>query len=73
MKENRLATEQYIKELIDNSFLDNDEKKYWNDILSEMTENQLLKLANILILDKKEQIIEFNEIILKEYGKDENI
>ena len=69
MKENYEATLNYIKELIKESeIIDNDEKKYWLDILTELTEEQLLKLANILILDKKEQIIEFSKIILMNYG-----
>lgn len=67
MKENRLATEQYITELIDNSFLEVDEKSYWKDILSVMKEEQLRRLINILVLYKKEEIKDFNEIILKEY------
>ena len=69
-KENYEVTISFMKELIkESNIIDNDEKKYWLDILEELTEEQLLKLANILILDKKEQIIEFNEIILNEYGK----
>ena len=68
-KENYEATLNYIKELIkESNIIDNDEKKYWSDILEELTEEQLLKLANILILDKKEQIIEFSKIILINYG-----
>jgi len=70
MKENYEATLNYIRELIkESNIIDNDEKKYWSDILEELTEEQLLKLANILILDKKEQIIEFSKIIFMNYGK----
>lgn len=70
MKENYEATLNYIRELIkESNIIDNDEKKYWSDILEELTEDQLLKLANILILDKKEQIIEFSKIIFMNYGK----
>ena len=70
MKENYEATLNYIKELIkESNIIDNDEKKYWSDILEELTEDQLLKLANILILEKKEQIIEFSKIIFMNYGK----
>ena len=69
MKENYEATLNYIRDLIrESEIIDNDEKKYWLDILEELTEEQLLKLANILILDKKEQIIEFSKIILMNYG-----
>ena len=69
-KENYEVTISFMKELIKESeIIDNDEKKYWNDILEVLTEEQLLKLANILILDKKEQIIEFSKIILINYGK----
>ena len=69
MKENYEATLNYIRELIkESNIIDNDEKKYWSDILEELTEEQLLKLANILILDKKEQIIEFSKIIFMNYG-----
>ena len=68
MKENYEATLNYIRELIQESkIIDSDEKQYWNDLLEVMTEEQLLKLANILILDKKEQIMEFNKIILTNY------
>jgi len=70
MKENYEATLNYIRELIkESNIIDNDEKKYWSDILEELTEEQLLKLSNILILDKKEQIIEFSKIIFMNYGK----
>ena len=69
MKENYEATLNYIRDLIrESEIIDNDEKKYWLDILEELTEEQLLKLANILILDKKEQIIEFSKIIFMNYG-----
>jgi hypothetical protein len=69
MKENYEATLNYIRELIkESNIIDNDEKWFWLDILEELTEDQFLKLANILILDKKEQIIEFSKIILSEYG-----
>ena len=69
MKENYEATLNYIRELIkESNIIDNDEKKYWSDILEELTEEQLLKLSNILILDKKEQIIEFSKIIFMNYG-----
>jgi len=68
MKENYEATLNYIRDLIkESNIIDNDEKKYWLDILEELTEEQLLKLANILILDKKEQIIEFSKIIMINY------
>ena len=68
MKENYEATLNYIRDLIrESEIIDNDEKKYWLDILEELTEEQLLKLANILILDKKEQIIEFSKIIMINY------
>ena len=69
-KENYEVTISFMKELIkESNIIDNDEKKYWLDILEELTEEQLLKLANILILDKKEQIIEFSKIIFMNYGK----
>ena len=68
-KENYEVTISFMKELIkESNIIDNDEKKYWLDILEELTEEQLLKLANILILDKKEQIIEFSKIIFMNYG-----
>ena len=70
MKENYEATLNYIRELIkESNIIDNDEKWFWLDILEVLTEEQLLKLANILILDKKEQIIEFSKIIFMNYGK----
>ena len=70
MKENYEVTISFMKELIkESNIIDNDEKKYWSDILEVLTEEQLLKLANILILDKKEQIIEFSKIIFMNYGK----
>lgn len=69
-KENYEVTISFMKELIkESNIIDNDEKKYWLDILEELTEDQFLKLANILILDKKEQIIEFSKIIFMNYGK----
>ena len=69
-KENYEETISFMKELIkESNIIDNDEKWFWLDILEELTETQLLKLANILILDKKEQIIEFSKIILMNYGK----
>ena len=68
-KENYEVTISFMKELIkESNIIDNDEKWFWLDILEELTETQLLKLANILILDKKEQIIEFSKIILMNYG-----
>ena len=68
-KENYEVTISFMKELIkESNIIDNDEKWFWLDILEELTETQLLKLANILILDKKEQIIEFSKIILINYG-----
>ena len=70
MKENYEVTISFMKELIkESNIIDNDEKWFWLDILEELTEEQLLKLANILILDKKEQIIEFSKIIFMNYGK----
>lgn len=52
MKNNRLATEKYVKELINNSQLDKDEKQYWIDILPTMLDEQIRKLINIIVLDK---------------------
>lgn len=52
MKNNRLATEKYVIELINNSQLDKDEKQYWIDILPTMLDEQIRKLINIIVLDK---------------------
>lgn len=70
MKENYKATISFMKDLIKGSnIIDNNEKKYWLDILGELTEEQIIKLANILILDKKWDIKDFNLEIMTNYGK----
>jgi hypothetical protein len=69
-KENYEATLNYIRELLTQSEIVNeDEKKYWSDLLEVMTQTQLLKLVNILVLDKKEEIQDFNKIMMLEYAK----
>lgn len=73
MKENRPATENYIKELLtDSELISLEEKSYWIDLLSVMTEEQLRKLINIIVLDKKEEVKELNLELMQNYG-DENI
>lgn len=70
MKINRQATEDYIKTLIQNAkpeTIDNDEKKYWIDLLSVMTEEQLRKLVNIIDWDQKDKIQEFNKLMMMDY------
>ena len=68
MKENYEATLNYIRELLNQSeIIDNDEKKYWNDILGELTEEQLRKLINIIVLDQKDKIQEFNKLMMIDY------
>lgn len=70
VKENRLEIENYIKELIKETLLiDDDEKKYWTDLLSVMSDEQLRKLINIIVLDKKEEVKELNKIMMNNYGK----
>ena len=67
-KINRPATENYIKELLtDSELISLEEKSYWIDLLSVMTEEQLRKLINIIVLDKKEEIKEFNKLIMTNY------
>lgn len=69
VKENYEATLNYIRELLNQSeIIDEDEKKYWIDILPIMTEEQLRKLINIIVLDKKEEVKEFNLELMKNYG-----
>lgn len=69
VKENYEATLNYIRELLNQSeIIDNDEKKYWLDIIPVMTEEQLRKLINIIVLDKKEEVKELNLELMKNYG-----
>ena len=74
VKENYEATLNYIRELLNQSeIIDNDEKKYWLDIIPVMTEEQLRKLINIIVLDEKEEVKEFNKLMMNNYGDNENI
>ena len=74
MKENRPATENYIKELLtDSELISLEEKSYWIDLLSVMSDEQLRKLINIIVLDKKEEVKEFNKLMMNNYGDNENI
>lgn len=69
VKENRPCTENYIKELLtDSELISLEEKSYWQDILPIMSDEQLRKLINIIVLDKKEEIKEFNKIMMNDYG-----
>lgn len=68
VKENRPAIENYIRELIKETLLiDDEEKSYWKDILPIMSDEQIRKLINIIVLDKKEEIKEFNKLIMTNY------
>lgn len=68
MKENYEATLNYIRELLNQSeIIDNDEKKYWIDLLLVMTDEQLRKLVNIIVLDQKDKIQEFNKLMMIDY------
>lgn len=68
-KINRPCTENYIKELLtDSELISLEEKSYWIDLLWVMSEEQLRKLINIIVLDKKEEVKEFNLELMKNYG-----
>lgn len=62
---NREEIEKYTTSLINKSILTDEEKWYWLDILSKMTNEQIRKLNSILILDK--DIKGFNETYLINY------
>lgn len=70
MKENRLATEDYIIDLMKISDYDNDIKKYWLDLLPTilpiMSEDKLRELISLITLEK--DLKDFNKEILTEYG-----
>ena len=68
MKENHQATLDYLSNLLNESELvDVDERKYWKDLLPVMTQDQIVKLFRILTLDNKEELIEFNKLLMKNY------
>ena len=70
MKENHQATLDYLSNLLNESELvDADEKKYWKDVSKVMTQEQLLKLFKIIALEDKTKLIEFNKLLMLEYGK----
>ena len=70
MKENRLATEDYITDLMKISDYDNDIKKYWLDLLPTilpiMSDDKLRELISLITLGK--DLINFNKELLTEYG-----
>ena len=70
MKENRLATEDYITDLMKISDYDNDIKKYWLDLLPTilpiMSEDKLRELISLITLEKDLKI--FNQIMMLEYA-----
>ena len=71
MKENHQATLDYLSNLLNESELvDTDERQYWKDLLPEMTEDQIIRLFKILTLDNREELIEFNKLLMLEYGKE---
>jgi len=70
MKENHQATLDYLSNLLNESELvDTDERKYWKDVSKVMTQEQLLKLFKIIALEDKTKLIEFNKLLMLEYGK----
>lgn len=73
MKENHQATLDYLTNLLNESELvDEDERKYWTDLLQVMTQEQILRLFKILTLDNHQELIEFNKLLMLEYGKEWN-
>jgi hypothetical protein len=71
MKENHQATLDYLSNLLNESELvDVDERKYWKDVSKVMTQEQLLKLFKIIALEDKTKLIEFNKLLMQEYGKE---
>jgi len=70
MKENHQATLDYLSNLLNESELvDTDERQYWKDISKVMTQEQILKLFKIIALEDKTKLIEFNKLLMLEYGK----
>lgn len=73
MKENHQATLDYLSNLLNESELvDADERQYWKDLLNVMKQDQIVRLFRILTLDNKEKLIEFNKLLMLEYGKEWN-
>jgi hypothetical protein len=70
MKENHQDTLDYLSNLLNESELvDTDERQYWKDISKVMTQEQILKLFKIIALEDKTKLIEFNKLLMLEYGK----
>ncbi len=67
MKENRQATENYVIELLETSNITEDEKMYWKNVLSTITEEQIRKLIKILVLEQDLQPL--NLEFMENYGE----